>query len=137
MERLEAEERERRLHDMKASNREILSGESETTDIDSVSVHRHVKPGKPDSIRVEYRCGLQVFREWVCLDHEGLAGRSAHNWWRKRFGEPIPNVTDALSDMFLADAIKEVTNSITIQRKGKYTEIIGHELKRVINEHIA
>ena len=129
IEMLEAQERERRLHSIRASNRNILSGEPEEWLVDSVMVHRHSKKGKPDSLRVEYRCGLNVFREWVCLDHEGFAQEKAHQWWRRRFGDPVPTVDEALGWIFLAGSIKEMTESVTTMQSGKHVEITKHCLK--------
>lgn len=128
IERVEAEERVKRLHEAEASGRSILSGEPETLDVDGVTVHRHLKPDKPDSLRVEYRCGLATFREWVCLDHDGPAGRMADNWWHKRFGAPIPSVATAMENLFLCNIINEQTKAITVIQRGKYPKIINHHL---------
>jgi len=37
------------------------------------------KLGKPDSLRVTYQnySQLSTVREWICLDHDGIAGRKA------------------------------------------------------------
>lgn len=130
VERHEAEERERRMHETEASKRSILSSEPEVYTVDAVTVQRHRKEGKPDSLRVQYRCGLQMFREWVCLDHEGYPGESARKWWTRRFGSngQAPTVGAAMADMFLAESIKNVTDKIIIKKNGKFTEIIGHKL---------
>lgn len=132
LERVEAEEREKRLHEAEASRRAILGNEPETYQVSAVTIHRHRKPESPDSLRVEYRCGLSTFREWICLDHDGFAGRKARQWWAKRFrGEDWRTITvdEALQDLFLSGKIQDVTKSITVVRRGKYTEIVGHELK--------
>jgi DNA repair protein RadD len=128
IEKLEAEERERRLHEIKASNRNILSGEPEEIPVEEVRVHRHLKDGMPDSLRIEYRCGLCVVREWVCLDHQGFAGQKAKAWWQRRFGGAAPSVNGALENLFLANQLKEITKSVTVVRNGKYREIIKHTL---------
>lgn len=131
LERVEAEEREKRLHDAEASNRSILGSEPEILNVSDVSVHRHRKPGAPDSIRVQYRCGLSTFREWICLDHPGYAGRKSRRWWWVRFGrEEAETITvdQALEDMFLGSRIKDATQTITVVRRGKFTEIIGYTL---------
>ena len=131
VERAEAAEREKKMHDAEASKRSILGSEPETLDVDDVSVHRHRKIGKPDSIRVQYRCGIAVFREWICLDHEGYAGRKAHQWWWNRFGKSEADVTTvnvALEDMLLGDRIKKATQSITVIRRGKHAEILKYAL---------
>lgn len=127
--RLEECERERRMHGEKASNKSILSNEPETVRVDTVFVSRHRKPGSPDSLCVQYRCGLSMFREWVCLDHEGLPGHKGQTWWRKRFPRTNKDritVEAALSDLFLGQALLEWTKTITVLRRGKYFEVVDY-----------
>lgn len=130
IERLEQVEKERRLHGTKASKKSILSGEPETYKVDAVYVNRHRKKESPDSIRIQYRCGLSIFREWVYLDHPGVAGQIAQTWWRQRFGQKKRNevitVDNALENLFLTQELFEWTKTITVRRKGKYCEIVGY-----------
>jgi len=133
VERLEAlEEAERRMHEAKATQRSILSGEPETVNVDSVTVAPHVKPGAPTSIKVRYRVclGNQIrwINEWVCLDHENFARHKACVWYRERFGQnaEIPTVPEALNDMFFSQRISEWTRTITVKREGKYLRVVGY-----------
>ena len=127
IERLEAVEKERRLHGDKASKKSILSGEPETLRVDTVFVNRHRKEGSPDSLRIQYRCGLSMFREWVCLDHDGPAGQIAQGWWRKRFGrlKQKPTVNFVLENLFLTQEILAWTKTITVVKK-RYFEIVDY-----------
>jgi DNA repair protein RadD len=132
IERAEAEERERKMHEAEASNRNIIGSEPETLDVDDVVVHRHRKPGAPDSLRIQYRCGMSIFREWICLDHGGYAERKARRWWFRRFGKKEAldvTVDKALEDMLLGRRIADVTKTITVVHKNGYTNILGHRLK--------
>ena len=129
--RLEEVERQRRMHSDKASDRSILSDAPETHIISDVKVSRHCKPGSPDSLVVRYRCGLRVFREWVCLDHDGFAGREAQLWWKRRFGMfgtkgGRATVDDALSSLFTEQTLNEYTKTITVKRAGKYFQVIDY-----------
>ncbi len=127
IERLEVVERERRMHSDKASGKSILSDEPQILKVDTVYVARHVKPGSPDSLRVQYRCGAGMYREWICLDHEGFAGTKAKKWWRERVGDSSGvTVNDALNNMFLSQSILEYTKTITIKKIGKHYEIIAY-----------
>ena len=110
-----------------ADNLPVLSGsvKPEKIEVDSVSYSRHRKMGKPDSVRVSYMCGLRQFNEWVCVEHEGYAGRKAIIWLKRHFfNEPnhnLPSTTD--------EALKELPLSthathITIKPDGKYTQIL-------------
>ena len=90
--------------------------------VNSVSYHVHKKNGKPDSMRVEYRCGLTVFREWVCFNHTGFPKDKAIKWWRMRMTKPgvLPSNTDQA--VVLADQlIKPI--EIKVQKNGQYTDI--------------
>jgi DNA repair protein RadD len=132
IEREEAEEREKKMHAAEASRRAILGSEPETLAVSSVMVHRHRKPERPDSIRVNYRCGVSQYTEWICLDHGDFAERKARRWWAERFkGDDYLTITvdQALGNLFLADEIKAVTKSIVVIRRGKHAEIVGYELK--------
>ena len=133
IERLETVERERRIHKEKASKKSILSDEPETFKVNSIKISRHLKEGSPDSIRIQFRCGMSTFRYWVCLDHEGQAGVIAQQWWYKMFPEcrpkmskgKAPSVNEALQDLFLPQKLLESIKTITIRRNGRYNEIVG------------
>ncbi|QBQ71144.1 DNA/RNA helicase [Shewanella phage S0112] len=63
----------------------------------NVTYSRHLKDGRPDSIRVTYHCGLRRFTDFLCFDHGGAAKAEARQWWRKRSEwEPPPSVDEAL-----------------------------------------
>ncbi len=128
IERLEIVERERRMHSDKASGKSILSDEPQTLKVDTVYVARHVKPGSPDSLKIQYRCGAGMYREWVCLDHEGYAGVKAKKWMRLRMTDwgSLVTVNDALNNMFLSQSILEYTKTIMIKKIGKHYEIVAY-----------
>jgi len=131
IERAEAAEREKRMHEREAAQRAILGSEPEEVRVDAVRMHRHRKPGKPDSIRVEYRCGISTVREWVCLEHGGFAEKKARQWWASRFGRDDAKtitVDKALSNLFAAQLVNAVTDTITVVRRGKHPEIVGYGL---------
>ena len=43
--------------------------------------------GKPDSMRVDYFCGVRRFSKWVCLQHAGFPRTDAERWWRAHAGK--------------------------------------------------
>jgi DNA repair protein RadD len=133
IERLEAEEREKRLNETKHSNMNIIGSEPVELKVDAVAIHRHRKMGKPDSLRVEYRCGMTVIREWICLDHPGYAGQKAKAWWNDRFGWGSANnmTVDKAIDFFLPERLNEMTQTITVIRKKKNYEIVGYDIRKV------
>lgn len=91
--------------------------------VNAVVYRLHKKSGSPDSMRVEYRCGLDVHREWVCFEHKGYPKDKAVKWWRTRMSGPgvLPSSTaDALAK---ADSlIKPI--EIQVRKNGKYTEVV-------------
>lgn len=75
------------------------ANEPRVLDVRSMYFRRHEKEGKPDSLRVDFMCGMRVISTWVCIEHEGFAGRKAGRWWFEYGGSaPIPDtVTDAIA----------------------------------------
>ena len=136
VDRLDTVERERRMHGDKASSKSILSHEPEVVPVNSIYVSRHIKPGSPDSLRVQYRCGMSMFREWVCLDHPGYPGTRAQTWIHKYGGyegKDKVSVNDAISDMFLSQKLLETIKTITVKRNGKFFEVVGYNQKKIEN----
>lgn len=92
-------------------------------DVSDVRLYRHVKEGSPLSLRVEYLCGLRVYRQWACFEHQGFARAKAHQWWQRMGGRlPYPaSVEEALT------RVAELTLPAQVQIKpsGKYFEVIG------------
>ncbi len=135
VERLEAVESEHRMHNEKASKRSILSDEPETFKVDNVKVNRHKKEGNPDSIRIQFRCGIATFRYWLCLDHPGHAGVIARRWWSNWIKEEKITVNGVLQNLFVEQMIADSIRTITVRRNGKYNEIIDWN-KKVSSERI-
>jgi DNA repair protein RadD len=53
-------------------------------DVLDVRYNIHVKPGKPDSLKVTYCHENGIVSEWVCLNHSGYAKAKADNWVQYR-----------------------------------------------------
>jgi DNA repair protein RadD len=92
--------------------------------VSTVSYARHQgRDGKPDSMRVDYWCGLAKHSEWSCFEHTGYPRQKACEWWNKRApGSPVP--------MTVADALAQsqklrVPHTIQVKQFGKYTEIVS------------
>lgn len=95
---------------------------AEWVKVNAVAYRLHRKDGKPDSMRVEYRCGLATFREWVCFNHKGFPRDKAVKWWRSRMSKPgiLPENTDQA--IALADQLMKPVE-IKVQKNGQYTDI--------------
>lgn len=103
-----------------------MDAPSDWRKVNAVTYHVHKKPGSPDSMRVEYRCGLGVFREWVCFNHKGFPRAKAEKWWAKRhplrLRQVLPPKTTEEAIGLANELLKP--SEILIQKNGKYTEII-------------
>lgn len=94
----------------------------------------HEKPDKPPSLKVTYRCGMQLKTEWVCLEHAGYAREKACHWWRQMAGTAVPStVFEALSRQ---DEIRQPTR-ILMRRTGKYEEVVKRDFTPIEQESAA
>lgn len=78
----------------------------------------------PPSIKVTYICGFQMFNEWVCLEHPGMAGKRGRDWWRQRMGNEPP---DSTYEALLSVRNARVPSKIRVHLNKKFPEILGHE----------
>jgi len=126
--------------EQKASDAEIIMSHEEWlekntvwAEVDSVKYVRHRKEGKPDSMRVEYRCGLMKYSEWVCLDHPGYAGMKGRNWWNARSPEEHKIPMDLRCDypILTSWALEHgdklpVPARVRVRRNGQHFEVIEY-----------
>jgi len=118
-------EREDEKHDDKASDADILSKwkKPEEIEVDWVRYTRHQKPGKPDSLRVDYYIGrFDAYSKWICLNHQGLAREKALKWIKDVTDKKINNVDEALKECNTFRSPKK----IIVNKNGKFPEIIGY-----------
>ena len=121
-------ERERRLHEVKATARDILS-KPEWVDVSGVKCHLRKQPGKPDALRVQYRCGVRSVSEVIHLDDTDNAKRNtAKHWWNRLQLGPMPSVEHALQDMFLCDTIKARISKLLVALTGERLAIHDYEV---------
>jgi DNA repair protein RadD len=100
----------------------VLSVEPEWLEVTDTGYARHEKPGKPASLRVEYRVGLTWHREWVTLEHEGYPRAKAESWWLRRGNAPVPrDVREALA----RQAELAPTEAIRVKREGQYDRVVA------------
>jgi DNA repair protein RadD len=113
-------------HNVTASAAPILLADAaKWADVHGWKMRRHEKPGKPPSLRVDYRVGLMDVSEWLCFEHGGRARADAVDWWVARGGRrPAPRTID--------EAIARKDEEVVCPRKihviahGKYPRIIGY-----------
>jgi len=113
-----------------ASTKSIISErEPLRVHVRKIRYSRHSKPGKPDSLKVDYYEGLyDCYSEWVCLEHEGFAAKKARQWWRRMGGDPkVATVTEALR----AAADLKAPTEIEVREDGKYWRVLRHRFEGV------
>lgn len=112
-----------RASDLPALSTQIAPERIKVTD---VRYKRHPgRDGKPDSLRVDYVCGLSIFKKWICIDHTGYARQKAVEWWAKArtpdlAGQPAPYTLD--------EGLQKTTQlrkpvEIEILKTGKHFEV--------------
>jgi DNA repair protein RadD len=112
--------------DVSASTDRILADDLPSIvefNVDEVNLFAHHKEGKPDSLRVEYRCGLRVFKEWVCFEHHGYPRVKAEAWWRDRSPVSPP---DTINEAILAKNELNHPKTIRVWVNSKHQEILAH-----------
>lgn len=112
-----------------AASNALLSTQhvAEWVPINSVGYSLHEKPGKPASMRVEYRGGLLSYAEWVCFEHVGYPREKAVRWWQQRApGIPVPStVARALAH---TGELREPTG-IRVRPAGQYHDILSYRFE--------
>jgi DNA repair protein RadD len=64
-----------------------------------------------------------VYKEWVCLFHEGFAGKKGQSWWSRRGGAPVPGIEDALRE---AEKMERPAR-IRVRKNDKHFEVLDYE----------
>lgn len=90
-------------------------------DIDRVSYAIHKKPGRPDSLRVTYYCGLRRFSHFVLPEHGGMPTRRSALWWARHGGGNMPPTTEECRA--LIDNL-HVPRAIRVWEKKPYPQIM-------------
>lgn len=114
--------------DTSASSAAALSSQLKAKEhkVSRVAYYRHVKDGRLDSLRVDYLCGFETYREWVCLEHSGFPREKACVWWRQRAATPPANtITDALK----RTGELRMPTKIHVKKIGGYHEVVGVEFE--------
>jgi DNA repair protein RadD len=131
-------------HDTRATNARAMSSEAEWYEVDEVTYRDHrgktivsgdITTVKPNTLCVTYLSGAKVLREWVCINHEGLARQKARKWLEKRLLIDDGNLEEkyALIGSFqISDAVNKTYElmeplRIKVRQNGKYEEIVDYE----------
>jgi DNA repair protein RadD len=112
-----------------ASSKELVKATDipilETFRVDHITYRLHRKIESPSMMKATYYCGVNVFHDYVCLDHPATSypHKKARDWWRTRSKQPIPQSVDEALDR--TQELGAPTHlSVLINRK--YPEIRGY-----------
>ena len=110
----------------------LIVGDAPQVEVFTVSFVQYQKhtprDDRPPSLRVTYTCGLRSFSEWVCIEHDGFAGKKAREWWRERdqafeqYG--LPETVDDASSRH-ADLLRPSHLRVWVNKK--FPEILAHD----------
>lgn len=120
-------------HETKAFSGDIMGGSNQKDDwrtVDDVEYFVHNKNDKK-TMRVEYRCGLQFYKEWVCFEHEGFPRRKAEHWWGLRRAE-LTGIPETVGEAIGGVNLLKKPTQIKVGKNGKYTEIKGFNFGRPV-----
>ena len=84
----------------------------------------------PPSLKVSYFCQEnehslpRMFNKYVCLEHSGIIGKQARDWWRECHGEEPP-VTTCLA-LQRVNEIK-IPKKVRVWTNKKYPEVLSYE----------
>jgi DNA repair protein RadD len=92
----------------------------------SVEYTRHTKLGRPDSLRVNYFCGVQgSVNEFICFNHSKGLNALSKKWWSKRSFEKDPPDTTEAALQRLTELVAPV--KIKVRTDKKYPEVVDYE----------
>ena len=89
--------------------------------VSRVTYELHKKDGRPDSIRVNYYCGMRRFSHYVLPEHGGQPRRRSEQWWALHGGGLLPATTAAAR--LLIEQLR-TPKSITVWIKRDYPQIM-------------
>lgn len=114
--------------------------------VEEVRFSRHTKKkaAGPDTLRVDYLCSPceggtpETISEWVCVDHDGWAGRKARKWWTARSraepeADPSGSVVASCVDLFNRGAVA-TPNRITTIQDGRWKRVQNWDLEPIPDE---
>lgn len=112
---------------VEASNADVMGtpfsrGEvAQWFNVDDVKYSRHIKAGKPDSLKVTYYCGILQFSEWIAIEAMFTQTRK---WWGARSMAAYPEtVLNALKHT------KDLKKPLRVQvwKRTEFYEVLRYE----------
>ena len=101
-------------------------------DVHDITLYRHKKQGKPDSVRVSYHTSQGRFSTWVCPGHGGYAADKAKEWVSLHY----PHYENDLDTDFILNCEKHLEHpkSIRVKESEKYPNITRYDFSEFREE---
>lgn len=113
--------------DAQASGAAILSTQMRTElhGVNAMSLYRHKKEGKRDTLRVEYLSGFtQIFKKWLGVEHSGRARNEFIMWWTLHGGGKPPLTID---EAIARKGELKKPQAIMTRKIGRFHEVVSVE----------
>lgn len=100
---------------------DMSANRPQLVEVRNVFYRQHTSKKGSMSMRVDYACGMRMFTEWVCVEHQGYAGQKACQWWGRHGGNvPLPiTVEEAIE----RHGELNTPETIEVTPEGKYDRI--------------
>jgi len=105
------------------SDADVISMEN-WHEVEDVEYYPYTGAKNITMLRVDYLCGLRIFKEYICIEHGGYATAKAHHWWKRRSSVSPPDTTKQSLDVVHT---LDKPDRILVNESGRYPEIKMHE----------
>ena len=103
-------------------------------DVDDIRYSRHHgKEGKPDTLRVDYDCGLETLSEWKCFDHDGFAKRQAMGWWAERWTGEGFYTPDSVADALKHIGSLKIPGRLAAHKEGRFWRLTRYDFSTTLD----
>ncbi|WP_246678940.1 MULTISPECIES: DEAD/DEAH box helicase [unclassified Mesorhizobium] len=103
----------------------LSKGEATWRPVTERRFYIHQKPGKPDSVKCVYVCGMTQINDFMGPGHMGYFKAKTDKWWAKHSGaRPFPK--DSL-EFLQRQAELNITESVAVRPSGKYWEVSDYK----------
>lgn len=92
-------------------------------DVTGVFYSIHQKTGKPDSLKITYKCGLKNFTQYIMLEHGGYSAYKSKYQVQVRwpYSDPVPSTT---AELYAERNRLAIPKRIQIEHASKYPKIL-------------
>jgi DNA repair protein RadD len=112
-----------------AASTELIKGEmpqTEEFEVKFITYSLHQRIGGTPSLKVSYGSNVQMFNEYVCLQHDSNIRNRAQQWWRERAGPGIPMPSTVSDALVYCNYLRTPTHIRVWVNKKPYPEVLAY-----------